>query len=282
MVNHPNSELVSTTGSDNVDEAILALVETLKSKFPDANLGYYLHGSWASNSATPTSDVDVLALASIPISDRDRDLATELASSVVDAYEVPLDFHIHPVEALITNPYVDLRRTGRLLHGHDYRPQLHEPSLDTLARESVLYTCLWITGARGQERSRWPFSHPNSEDEFFGRLPKRNPPRLGKKLNWFASALLAGRHGYAPFSAADALQELASRRDTWGKWVADAKRICSAPLDENQPSRRRKLHEVCRGALNLENETVEALIEAVRRDDLGEMCGELLERHIEV
>lgn len=281
-VSPPKNELLSTTGADAVDEAILALVEAMKLKFPDADLGYYLHGSWASNSATPTSDVDILALASIPISDRDRDVARQLASSIADASEVPLDFHVHPVEALITDPYVDLHRTGRLLYGHDYRPHLPEPSLDALARESVLYTCLCITGARGQERSRWPFSHPNTEDEFFGRLPKRNPPRLGKKLNWFASALLAGRYGYAPFSAADALEGLVSREDRWGKWVADAKRICSAQLDDCEPSRRRELQEVCRGALDLENETVEALLEAVRRGDLGEMCGELLEKYIEV
>ena len=78
MVNPPNSELVST-GPAKVDEAILALIKAMESRFPD--LGYYLHGSWASDSATPASDVDVLALATIPVSDRDHDILTYFALS---------------------------------------------------------------------------------------------------------------------------------------------------------------------------------------------------------
>lgn len=275
--------LVSSSGSQSVDSAIGTLIGHIQARFPDAELGFYLHGSWESSTPNPASDVDILALATTAISNKEHQEARTIASQIVEASGVPLDFHLHPVQALIENPYVDLRRTGRFLFGVDHRQAFPEPSLDALARESVLCVCLFVSGWRDHGHPNWPFSHPKSNDEFFGRLLRRNPPGLGKKLNWFASALLCGRHGYSPVNAADALSQLTVRGDAWGEWLSNAGRVCSSvQCDEQDSAKRRELIEVCERTLDLENETVAALLSAHEAEQLGPKCGELLHKYIDV
>lgn len=275
-------KLFDSSGDARVDAALVALIARVESLLPEAGLGFYLHGSWAASAAGRDSDVDVLALATRRISNDDQDKAEAIGREVEASSGVPLDFHLHRLNALIADPYVDLRRTGRLVYGVDVRHILPEPTLDALARESVLLTCLYVTDIRSQERVRWPLDHPRLDDEFFGRLPDEDPSRLPKRLSWLTSARLAGGYGYAPVSGADALRAIVTRNDPFANWVSEAVRICRQIARQPvEGIERRQLREVCEGTLEFENTTLAVLREAVEeKGRLGPRCAELIRRYV--
>ena len=64
--------LLSTTGIEQVDQSMRAIVEHLELHFPDRVRGYYLVGSFAVGEAIPTSDIDMIALFKGSPSDEER------------------------------------------------------------------------------------------------------------------------------------------------------------------------------------------------------------------
>ena len=215
--------LSSLTGHHAIDNAIEQLITLVDTSLPTAQFGYYLHGSWGTHTARPQSDVDILAVTRQVLSPEHRARAKEIASAISMATKVPLDFHLHSVETLISDPYIDLGRTGVFITGTDIRSSLPRPSLDLLAREAVSITCQYITEIRACAHVQWPLSHPNPADVCFGRFtPEETPSGLAKMLTWIASAYVAGTYGYAPTSAADALQTLRAEKDPYSTWLDEA------------------------------------------------------------
>lgn len=271
----------ASTGEDLVDAAIAELVQRVESLLPTAELGYYLHGSWASKAAHQHSDVDILALSRKRITDVARQETKRIATDLAESSGVALDFHLHPYESLIADPYVDLLRTGRHVYGVDYRPLFPEPSLDALAREAVLHACAYSTHIRRQEKVQLPLEHPSTSDEFFGRLPKRKPVRHAKTLSWLSSAYLAGRHEYAPVSAADALSALEARCDPFAEWVEDAVSFCRQNrIEFLENSDLLKLRSICERTLDFEAEVLKSVKLAVEESRLGPRCSSLLNEHL--
>ena len=158
--------MISESGTGNVyiDTAVEQLIQHITSHLPNLQLGFYLHGSWAANGARLGSDIDILALSLQPFSDDQWQKAEQLAQKIATATGVSLDFHLIELDMLIADPWVDLRRTGRFLYGTDVRTRFPEPTLDSLARESVLIACLSAIDIRGGEYLHWPFDHPKPDD----------------------------------------------------------------------------------------------------------------------
>lgn len=275
-------ELMLSSGRADVDRALETLIGEVERMVPDVQLGWYLHGSAASGTVRTGSDVDVLAVAVDPISRHQRDFARQRADELARVLNVELDFHLVALEALINDPYVDLRRTGLFLHGVDVRPRLGEPTLDALAREAVLVMCIVATDKRGQEHLTWPLDHLNPHEAFYGRVEEGSLRGLAKDLTWISSARLAAHHGYAPVGAQDALEALGRHGDPYARWVQDTVRQCRAvDLESATGTERTQLQTMCHDALEYENDTFAKVHTAVRdQGRLGPACRKVLDTFI--
>jgi predicted nucleotidyltransferase len=274
--------LHSSSGNPEVDHALEVIIQQIETLLPDAHLGFYLHGSAATGNAGSHSDIDVLGLATEPVSKQQRDDARALVADLARTLNIDIDFHLHPIQSLIADPYVDLRRTGTFLAGEDVRPMLPSPTLDALAREAVLVTCILVTDIRGQDVVTWPLTHPNADDRYFGRLQDTPPRGFAKTLTWITSARLAGKYGYAPTGSADALQALSTHNDRYGEWVNTTVRFCrQVDLASATETEHNQLQVACHDALAFENDTLAILHTAVTGNGvLGEKCGKVLDTYI--
>jgi hypothetical protein len=273
-------ELVEHTGSLHIDRALVLLIEQLMRAFPALQISVYLHGSWAAAASRATSDVDVLALARTDVSRDQRAAARTLGDRVAATTGVPIDLHLQPLDALIHDPWVDLRRTGWWIAGPDIRSLLPQPSLDALAREAVVIACLYATDIRKTEHLSWPFVHPDTSEASFGRLSDGGIRGLAKSLAWLTSARLASRYRYAPTSAADAIETFSASGDPFAPWLAHAIAVCRSDETERTDQERRNLETVCEETLAYENTTFEAIHKAVTETGiLGERCATALDTY---
>lgn len=150
--------------------AIIAIEPVLGGREP----GYYLHGSAASRSMTPTSDIDLLILCSSALTEHDR-------AHLDDVLQDPrLDVKAFSWSEFAADPWADLDAAVHL-YGRDWRPDMPRPTVDQRAREAVLMVCAATRD---------------------GRAPSR------KYVGWLISALLAATHGYVPASRQAALVSL--------------------------------------------------------------------------
>lgn len=270
---------------EELGRALSEILRIVDEALPDAELGFFLHGSAGEGRRTPTSDIDVLAVGNARLLPEDEAYAKRLVEEVARRTGLPIDFHILPARDLVAEPYVQLRRVGIFLGGRDRRDDLPEPTIDAAARESVLTCCVIMCSARGVDRLTPPLTHPGPDDEFFGRLPDgAEPRRLAKTLAWLTSGLLASRYGYVAVSATDATQHLTEYEPALGPRVAEAFAACreefatAAPAD---PDARRRLRAFCSLVLDLENLVLRAFLESTRGDltHLGPRCGEVIDQY---
>src|SRR3954462_4804767 len=80
--------LLTSTGDDRADAILCGVVGLWEAVFPDRIRGYYLSGSYANATATPTSDLDLTIL----FKDHYRDQAeSDLAQQIGESHEA-----LHP------------------------------------------------------------------------------------------------------------------------------------------------------------------------------------------
>ena len=177
------AELVLRIGEPELDQALSEILRLVDEALPHAELGFYLHGSAAEGSRTPASDIDVLAVGNARVAPGGRGVRQTARPRGRRAAVSRSTSTFLPASDLVADPYVQLRRVGRFLGGAEQRDELPEPTIDAAARESVLTCCLLVCSARGVERLTPPLTHPEPQDEFFGRLPEGAEPRaLAKTL----------------------------------------------------------------------------------------------------
>lgn len=271
------------TSHPAIDAAVERLISQVDTLFPALQCGYYLHGSWGTRTARLHSDVDILAVTLHTLTPDQRTWAKEVAARISLETGIPLDFHLHSIDALMRDPYIDLGRTGVFITGTDVRTFLPRPSLDLLAREAVSISCQYITEIRGCATVSWPLTHPDPSDPFLGRFtPEETPSGLAKMLTWMASAYLAGTYGYAPTSASDALQTLQAEQDSYSTWLVEAvmtlREIPDTPPQEDSVG---KLSSICLQTLAFECATLTSIRNALATPHReGEQCARILNQYI--
>ena len=280
------AEPVLRIGDPELDQALSEILRLVDEALPQAELGFYLHGSAAEGSRSPASDIDILAVGNERLLPEDEAYAKRLAQEVAERRSLPIDFHILPVRELAADPYVQLRRVGRFLGGHDRRDELPEPTTDAAARESVHMCCQLMCSARGVDRLTPPLTHPDPDNEFFGRLPEgAEPRRFAKTLAWLTSGLLASRHGDVPLSASDAIRRLSDYEAELGPKVVEAFVSCreefGAAVPADAPGRAR-LRACCALTFELENLVLQAFLDSTmgRQPHLGPRCHEVVRQYV--
>ena len=267
------------TGDPSIDQAISVLVERVQNLMPNTRIGFYLHGSWLSKVRYTDSDVDILALVGDPHDESLRAVAKQIGIDLAMESGIPLDFHIHPLDALEQDPYVDLRY-AKAVGGVDLRPLLSVPTLDALTRESVAHVCQYVTDVRRQAKVHWPLSHPNGEDVFFGRLSSYSTLWYSKKLTYMASVRAACIHGISPTTAAQAVRSLAETNDAYADLVERAVPMIRG-VEKPEQADHAVLREVCRRTLDYENDTLDALRLALEKRIVGEKCREVIGKYVD-
>jgi predicted nucleotidyltransferase len=183
------------TGDSRVDDAVDEVTRAVSIVLADRDLGFYLHGSAFAGTRRPESDVDVLGLGRDAVDRADNDRAKRIAAEVSARHGVDLDLKVFPVRTLVADPWVNLWHGAAFVAGRDWRDDLPQPSLDDLAREAVLHTCL--IAAPGDNH------------------------RPAKALGWLTTTLLAVRHGYAAPTREDALIEFNRREPALATQLRD-------------------------------------------------------------
>lgn len=268
--------MAKPTNDSQVNRAITRLIERVEQRLPEHQLGFYLHGSWASQSNHADSDVDVLAVSTNRVDDRARKSIKESATEIADHFHVPLDFHVHSVADLVDDPYVDLHRGAVFLGGHDARPSMPTPTLDALAREAVSIACQSISYGRDASVNIFddsgiqidtkttplelPLDHPDPEDRFCGRFRSYSPTGLAKNLTWTATAYVAAKYAYAPTGGIDALRILQRQDDSFAPWIADSITLLR---EIRRDAMRGDAKDICREILAFENSTISLLLAAI-------------------
>lgn len=255
-----------------VTVAVGEIVAAATSRLPEAGLGFYLHGSAVAGEVRPGGDVDVLALSERDVAPCVRDELTRIAREAGGKHGVLVDFHLHSLDALIADPYVDLTRAGRLLWGQDYRTVFPAPTLDALARESIQITLLYATGIRGTDRISLPLGHPAPADDAFGRLGAGGAHGLAKMLLRFAACVMSVQHGYSPTDSADALREVGTRELAHAGWLDVAVSTCRGSDSVDSELRR-----VCEEMIAFEVDVIATILS--KGATLGPRCAELVESY---
>ena len=129
---------------------LLTLIEEVRAYLGTNHVGFFLHGSWASESNRSDSDIDLLALTEREFDLSQRSATKSIAQAIAKRHQLPLDFHIHCADGLAEDPYVDLWSGAIHIDGFDPRPNMPEPDLDSRARELVAITCQAITSDRAK------------------------------------------------------------------------------------------------------------------------------------
>ena len=255
---------------------LLTLIEEVRAYLGTNHVGFFLHGSWASESNRSDSDIDLLALTEREFDLSQRSATKSIAQAIAKRHQLPLDFHIHCADGLAEDPYVDLWSGAIHIAGFDPRPNMPEPDLDSRARESVAITCQAITSVRAKPCS-FPLAHPDPDERLCGRFRGTTPRALGKSLGWMASAYCAASYGYAPTGERDAIHTLERNNDVYAKWLVGAMRCLRASVDKETE----ELTSVCDECLGFENATLEAISGALEAGVLGAKCDSVLRSYME-
>lgn len=186
---------VFPTGDQHIDSAVADVVREVSRALPSRTLGFYLHGSTFSGTRAPTSDIDVLVLGDDHVGPNDNAAAAVAALPVSTRYGVQLDVKAFSASAFVSDPWVDIWRGAAFVGGVDWRADIPAPSLDDRAREAVLHACL--IGARTRALSF-------------------------KASTWLVSALLAVRHGYAPPTRLEAIEQFQAQEPELAELVRAA------------------------------------------------------------
>lgn len=262
-------ELVATTGSQAVDNAVLAIVGLFEAAIPGRLRSVYVEGSCADESAVATSDVDLIVLFKDRFRDEEeREAAQKVARYCVQLSALELDFDVLDEAQAMGGAYPMLKLGSRLLYGEDVRERVPLMPIEEWTRQRM-HAAFWLMVNLFERPrvARYPLAYPDPTDEFFGYL--RRTVRLAdgteapttrdliRVTGWAATALVAlkarryvvrKRECYATY-----------REEIGGEWANLLERIydtCRREWNYLVPGAeeaRQRLRSLCRSTLGFEN-----------------------------
>jgi hypothetical protein len=278
-------ELAVSTGSAGMDALVKDTLSRVLDALPDRLRAVYALGSYADESAVPTSDLDLVFIVAGRFQDDERArIRARLAACAARAVG-ELDGEVVDEARLAVGVSPTLKLGSRLLWGEDVRPRLPLMPLAVWTRDRM-HTSYWRLGGLFARPSPLtaPLDYPDPDDAFYGyarrplHLPKGGMESgtrdLMRAVGWMATALLAYQAGQyvatkracAPTYREFIGDEWADLLDDLTLWVRGAwqYRIPAAP-DE-----RTRLRAICARTLAFENH----FLTLYRRYALDELRGD--------
>jgi hypothetical protein len=229
---------MGATGYPAADAVLDMLLTRLAAALPDHFVAGYLHGSYASGTALPTSDIDLtLVLRGGPYGSAINDQARAIMAECKRASPLELDIELSDIEELRQDISPQLTLGSRLIYGADVRPEL--PALDVAgwARERM-HAAFWLVNhVFGRPLPvRWPLALPQPERPWYGYAERRMRLADGREIattrdlvrvtGWIATVRLAHEAG----------QVVAHKHEvaaSYARWINDEWTPLLAQLDQH-------------------------------------------------
>jgi hypothetical protein len=266
--------LQEATGNSIVDRMLQGIIGFCELVFPQRIRGYYLEGSYATNTAIVSSDLDMcLLFKGDYVSEQESRDAWKI--DTFSEYLVGRTLDIIPLTERQLNAQqtddaaaiVFFKQSSRLLYGEDIRSSFALPSLEAYRRSMIQRATHFISWQRYHPSVlSYPLIYPDAEDPFFGYNLHRHvvcdqPPfgteRLVATVVRIAGALLAQQAGVMIASKSQAIAAYREHiHDEWASYFEDVFRQCREQWQYQIPDdslERERLREFYRSFLDLEN-----------------------------
>lgn len=278
-------ELVASTGSARMDALAQNTLARILDALPDRLRAVYALGSYADESAVPTSDLDLVFIVAGRFQDDERARIQALLAECAAQSAGELDGEVVDEDSLRAGVSPTLKLGSRLLWGEDLRPRLPLMPLPVWTRDRM-HSSYWRLGglfARPFPLTA-PLDYPDPDDAFYGyarrllQLPnggmEPGTRDLMRAVGWMATALLAyqaGQYVATKRSCAPKYREYIG--DKWSEllddlavWVRGAWQYRIPTI----PDERARLRAICTRTLAFENH----FLALYRRYALAELQGD--------
>lgn len=295
--------LVASTGDPWMDKLVHDVVDGFLSALPNRLRAVYVLGSYADETALPTSDLDLVLITADRLRYGEQGRIAALCATWASQASGELDIEVEEEAALRAGISPTLKLGSRLLWGEPIVQRLELVPLTRWTRDRMHSSYWRLAGLFSRPMPlSIPLEYPDPSDEFFGyarrltRLPNgQQAPGtrdLMRAVGWMATALLAYQaRQYVPTKRQCSSlyreyigDEWATLLDDMTKWVRSAWEYCLPDAPED----RIRLQTICARTLGFENHFLRlyrcyALAELLGNDPEGrQLAQEAFERiHLE-
>src|SRR5215213_8109644 len=125
MTDHNPIMLITSSGSQPVDDALCGLIGIFELCFPGRIRAYYAEGSYADRTAITSSDIDLVLIFKDRFADENEAAAArKLGAYCASLSAFELDFEIIDEQQADRSAFPTLKLASMLLYGDDIRDQL--------------------------------------------------------------------------------------------------------------------------------------------------------------
>jgi Nucleotidyltransferase domain len=248
--------LANPTGNSRVDECLRAFIALIEVVFPQRMRAYYLLGSYADNTAVPTSDVDLFVVSKEPLNPAEHELYGRIAHQC--SLLAGILFQTGVVDEAHLGGRPDLATSRLFVYGEDVGDRIPPLQPGDSARKALSSAVHVLCELHDQPPPlAVPLTYPDPEGEFFGYerngMPAPggwNGPGTKKLINavsMAAGALVAIQCGQAVMRRSDCVAMYRSQvGDVWSDFV---EQVCAfrtpetgyaMPVDGDQRKRLRR------------------------------------------
>jgi hypothetical protein len=267
--------LLTSTGDDRADTILSGVITLWERLFPERIRGYYLNGSYANATATPTSDLDLIILFKGRYRDQaESDLAQELCESIEALHPATFVDMGYLTEDSLQQPdrvsiALQLKRSSCLIYGEDIRDQISASPDARYVRDTMHIPYFGSRYGRPQlEVLTFPLDYPDPNGRFYGydgwTLPSADDrEQPGTKMlvvivTRIATAIVALRAGQYVGTKRDSVDLYRTHiGDEWTDLVEQVYHLCKERWQYRVPSKkgdREQLRALCQDALRFEND----------------------------
>ena len=243
--------LVDTTGSPVADRTIQAIVRLLDLLLPNALCSCYVEGSYATQTAVATSDLDLIFVLHSPLAtEHEHMIASTLLGACQDLSSLELDVTLTDITQLrqVADPMFKLG--ARLLVGHEIRDTIPLMPIQLWARQRM-HAAFWLMIHVFQRPQPVvaPLTFPAPDAPFYGYAARRmqlpdgtvisTTRNLIRVTGWIATARIAYEaHSYVVEKRASVTTYRELIGDEWTSLLETLDRLCRTAWHYRIPKRR--------------------------------------------
>lgn len=143
------------------------LLKKIIKEFPGQLVSAYVSGSYASNYAVSTSDLDLELVFSKPLK-KGQEHRLRIIAKSLSKFGPTLDLAMYDVKQLKSFGLMDLDRSCVHIWGKPIHDEISNPSIEDYAYRTMHGTFSRMSLTRSQKPYCWPLDFPDSEDPFKG------------------------------------------------------------------------------------------------------------------